>query len=99
MASDPVVTGQQCTHDFMQLGNCQRCGEHYVAIIRGLQKALAQAQRRLADRRDIEKAKARLMDLEGLTEAEAFVRIRTRAMQERRTMGEVAGDILLTTPG
>jgi hypothetical protein len=92
----PKSANEPCLHDFME-GNCLRCGQHFKTIISALTQALAQANRRLAERRDVEKAKARLMAHEGLTEEAAFAQIRTRAMQERRTMGAVAFDILITT--
>ncbi len=37
-----------CRHDAMQLGNCQRCGEHYVTIIQALQEKIKTLTRRLA---------------------------------------------------
>ena len=90
---------EPCQHRLFtpETGTCETCSTHYVGIIRTLQRAVATLERRLAERRDVEKAKARLMHHEGLTEAAAFVQIRTRAMAERRTMGAVAFDILVTT--
>ncbi|MCX7858698.1 MAG: response regulator [Chloroflexus sp.] len=51
---------------------------------------------RLETRKEIEQAKGVLMDLHGLTEAEAFRRIQQLAMRNRKTMREVAQAILLT---
>ena len=53
--------------------------------------------RRLADRRDVDRAKGALMT-QGMTETDAFALIRRRAMDERSTMGEVARDLLEITP-
>lgn len=52
----------------------------------------------LATRKAVDKAKGRLMDGEGLSEAEAFRRIQKRAMDERRSMREVAEDLLQGKP-
>ena len=49
--------------------------------------------RRLADRRDVERAKGLLMK-QGMTEPEAFAVLRQRAMDERTTLGEVARAVL-----
>ncbi|WP_298405110.1 response regulator [uncultured Chloroflexus sp.] len=51
---------------------------------------------RLETRKEIEQAKGVLMDLHGLSEAEAFRRIQQLAMRNRKTMREVAQAILLT---
>ena len=45
--------------------------------------------RRLADRRDVDRAKGMLMQ-RGMTEPEAFAVLRQRAMDERSTLGAVA---------
>ena len=47
-------------------------------------------------RKVIEKAKGLLMEKEGLTEAEAFARLRKTSMSRRKTMREVAEVIVLT---
>ena len=52
----------------------------------------------LEDRKVIERAKGRLMDRDGLTEAEAFRMLRTKAMNTRRPMVQIAQDILATEP-
>jgi two-component system, response regulator PdtaR len=52
---------------------------------------------RLETRKIVDKAKGRLMDSDGLSEAEAFRTIQKRAMDERRSMREVAQAILDST--
>jgi two-component system, response regulator PdtaR len=52
---------------------------------------------RLETRKVVDKAKGRLMDSDGLSEAEAFRTIQKRAMDERRSMREVAQAILDST--
>ncbi len=49
--------------------------------------------RRLADRRDVDRAKGRLMQ-RGMTEPEAFAYLRQGAMDARTTLGAVARDVL-----
>lgn len=51
-------------------------------------------RRALAERKVIERAKGRLMARDGLTEEEAFRRIRSAAMDSRRPMVDVAAQIL-----
>jgi response regulator NasT len=53
-------------------------------------------KRALEDRKVIERAKGRLMDLEGLGEDEAYRRLRTAAMNTRRPLVEVARELLAT---
>ena len=48
----------------------------------------------LEARKVIDRAKGRLMDSQGLTEAEAFRHLQKKAMDERRSMREVAEEIL-----
>ena len=55
-------------------------------------------KRALEDRKVIERAKGRLMDREGLSEEEAFRRLRTTAMNTRRPMVEVALEVLRAEP-
>ena len=50
---------------------------------------------RLETRKTIDRAKGRLMDEQGLTEAEAFRHIQKRAMNERRSMREIAEELLV----
>lgn len=53
------------------------------------------AERRLAERRHVERAKALLMEQENLSEEEAYRRLRQLSMRTRRTMGDVAHTLLL----
>lgn len=48
----------------------------------------------LEARKVIDRAKGRLMDAQGLTESDAFRHIQRKAMDERRSMREVAEEIL-----
>ncbi|MEA2452520.1 MAG: two-component system, response regulator PdtaR [Actinomycetota bacterium] len=48
----------------------------------------------LESRKAIDRAKGRLMDSQGLTEGDAFRHIQKKAMDERRSMREVAEEIL-----
>jgi AmiR/NasT family two-component response regulator len=47
----------------------------------------------LATRKAVDKAKGRLMDGQGMSEADAFRHIQKRAMNERRSMRAVADEI------
>jgi len=58
-----------------------------------LKTEAADLARRLAERRDIDRAKGLLM-AQGLTEEEAFAALRQRAMDARTTMGLVARDMI-----
>ena len=51
-------------------------------------------EEQLETRKVVDRAKGLLMDGHGLTEADAFSWIQKRAMQERRTMRSVAGDVI-----
>jgi len=51
-------------------------------------------EEQLETRKVVDRAKGLLMDGHGLTEAEAFSWIQKRAMQDRRTMRAVAGDVI-----
>ena len=59
-----------------------------------LEGDLKDAQTKLADRRDIDKAKSLLMQLHSLTEDTAFQLLRKNAMSQRITMGEMARRLL-----
>lgn len=52
-------------------------------------------KRSLNDRKLIEKAKGLLMERDGITEAEAFARLRGVSMDKRKTMAEVAEVIIM----
>lgn len=55
---------------------------------------LKETQNKLADRKDVEKAKVLLMQLHQLTEDQAFQLLRKNAMSHRITMGEMARRLL-----
>lgn len=59
-----------------------------------VKKESATLAERLETRKVVDKAKGRLMDEQGLTEADAFRAIQKRAMNERRSMREVAEAVL-----
>ncbi len=55
---------------------------------------LAETKGKLADRKDIEKAKVLLMQIQNLSEAQAFQLLRKNSMSQRMTMGEMARRLL-----
>lgn len=55
---------------------------------------LAETKCKLADRKDIEKAKVLLMQIQQSTEDQAFQLLRKNAMSQRMTMGEMARRLL-----
>ncbi|KMJ54745.1 MULTISPECIES: ANTAR domain-containing response regulator [Vogesella] len=55
---------------------------------------LADAQRQLADRKVVEKAKGLLMEMKGLDEATAYKQLRERAMKQQKKLSEVAQEII-----
>ena len=57
-----------------------------------LEGDLKDAKTKLADRKDVEKAKVLLMQLHGLTEDTAFQLLRKNAMSHRMTIGEMAAE-------
>ena len=57
---------------------------------RALKKELTRAQQTLAERRWVDRAKCRLMETEGLSEAAAYERLRERAMRERVSLEQAA---------
>ena len=59
-----------------------------------LQNELKAAKTKLADRKDIDKAKVLLMQLHNLNEDTAFQLLRKNAMHQRMTMGEMARRLL-----
>ena len=54
----------------------------------------ADKSEQLETRKIVDRAKGKLMDEQGITEAEAFRLIQKRAMDEHRSMKEVAGELL-----
>jgi two-component system, response regulator PdtaR len=70
-----------------------------VALARHAQLAAARQEssdlrEQLVTRKVVDKAKGRLIDEKGMSEAEAFRHIQKRAMDERRPMREVAQEVL-----
>lgn len=61
---------------------------------KALVDALNSATGKLADRKDIEKAKQMLINTHQLSEDQAFQRLRKNAMSHRMTMGEMARKLL-----
>ena len=61
--------------------------------------AAERAEQRLADRRDVERAKALLGERMGLAEDEAYRWLRQTAMDARRPLGDVARQVLATETG
>ncbi|HEX2182662.1 MAG TPA: response regulator [Rubrobacteraceae bacterium] len=66
------------------------------AELAAVKKESAQLADRLETRKILDRAKGRLMDSAGMTEADAFRHIQKKAMQERRPMKAVAEEILAT---
>ncbi|MEZ4522838.1 MAG: ANTAR domain-containing protein [Thermomicrobiales bacterium] len=66
------------------------------ADIRALRERVAELEDALETRKLVERAKGILMDLHGLSEADAFRRMRKTSMDNRKTMREVAEAILLS---
>ena len=64
--------------------------------IRWLRERVAELEDALETRKVVERAKGILMDLHGLSEADAFRRMRKTSMDNRKTMKEVAEAILLS---
>lgn len=63
------------------------------AGVHELKAEAADLARKLADRRDVERAKGLLME-QGLSEAQAFALLRQRAMDGRTTLGDIARGIV-----
>ncbi|MEO0385450.1 MAG: ANTAR domain-containing protein [Pseudomonadota bacterium] len=55
-----------------------------------LQEELASTKAALAERKAVDRAKALLMKLHGLSEAEAYQRLRSSAMRESKRIGQIA---------
>lgn len=60
-----------------------------------LRKQVSTAQRRLAERQLVERAKASLMEELQISEADAYRHLRRLSMNSRKTLGEVARMVLL----
>jgi response regulator NasT len=70
-----------------------------VALARHAQLTAVKAEAKdkgeqLETRKVVDRAKGHLMDSQGLTEAEAFRHIQKKAMDDRRSMKEIAQEIL-----
>lgn len=70
-------------------------GDHEVQVLR---ERLAEAERRLAERQVIDRAKGLLMAA-GLTEDEAYRRLRQQAMTRQMRLGDLAAELLRTVSG
>ena len=64
------------------------------AQLSAVRKESGDLAEQLETRKAVDKAKGRLMDGKGMTEAEAFRFIQKRAMNERRSMKDVAQELL-----
>ena len=64
------------------------------AELQAVKKEVKHKDEQLETRKVIDRAKGRLMDSQGLTEADAFRHLQKKAMDERRSMREVAQEIL-----
>ena len=70
-----------------------------VALVRfrelvALNHQVERAEAKLEARKAIDRAKGRLMDAHSMSEADAYSHIQQRAMSERRSMAEVAAEII-----
>ena len=70
-----------------------------VALVRfkelvALNHQVERAEAKLEARKAIDRAKGRLMDVNSMSEADAYSHIQHRAMGERRSMAEVAAEII-----
>jgi response regulator NasT len=61
-----------------------------------LQRDVETARRALEDRKLIERAKGVLMEMEGITEGDAYARIRQKSMDTQRPMAEICRAVILT---
>lgn len=64
--------------------------------MRGMESQVGELREKLEARKTIERAKGMLMEIHGLTEAEAFNRMRRTSMDSRKSMRDVAEAVLLT---
>lgn len=64
--------------------------------IQALKRELAFAQKALTERRVVDRAKCHLMERHGLSEANAYARLREQAMQQRRELADVARELVQT---
>jgi response regulator NasT len=71
-----------------------RAAEH-----RDLQQSIGDLEQKLAARKVIERAKGRLMEQFGLTEDQAYTRMRRAAMDRQLPLAEIARRVLEVEPG
>jgi two-component system, response regulator PdtaR len=64
--------------------------------MKGMESEVGELREKLEARKTIERAKGMLMEIHGLTEEEAFNRMRRTSMDSRKSMKDVAEAILLT---
>ncbi|MGH2808060.1 MAG: ANTAR domain-containing response regulator [Actinomycetota bacterium] len=64
------------------------------AELKAVKQESADKGEQLETRKFVDRAKGKLMDEHGITEADAFRQIQKRAMNERRSMKEIAQEIL-----
>jgi response regulator NasT len=64
------------------------------AELTAVKQESADLTEQLDTRKAVDRAKGKLMDSEGISEAEAFRQIQKRAMDERRSMKEIATEII-----
>jgi response regulator NasT len=64
------------------------------AQLQAVKKEAKGLAEQLETRKVVDRAKGRLMDTRGMSEADAFRHLQKRAMDERRSMKDVASDVL-----
>ncbi len=64
----------------------------------GLSDQVVRTEARLEARKAIDRAKGHLMDTHSMTEADAYSHIQRRAMSERRSMADIAAEIVEAIP-
>jgi len=64
--------------------------------ILALQREVESVRRALQDRKIIERAKGVLMEMEGMSEGEAYARLRQKSMDTQRPMAEICRAVILT---
>jgi response regulator NasT len=69
------------------------CVSRFNAFAR-LQDELDRAKSALEERKVIDRAKGLLMKLRGLTEDEAYILMRSKAMREKKRIGEIAQSVI-----
>lgn len=72
----------------------QRSRDDLVERVDALQREVVLLRGRLAERRLVERAKGLLMNQYGLTEDEAYRKLRTEAMNRRERIGDVASRVI-----